>query len=100
MELLGIIVASGAVPVVLTGRPTTESAVGVFQVADMLHDLVGRQFEPIEMSALPRNADGLQINRDFLGVVGSELGPFLMQFWSLTIAIRSSRRYSFARNPN
>jgi hypothetical protein len=72
LHILGAIVASGAVPVILSGRTGTTT------VADQLIAMVGQTMETRELSPLPytKGADLGQI-RDFLVAIGGDLFPLL-----------------------
>jgi hypothetical protein len=74
LEILGAIIASGVVPVILSGRNGTSA------VAEQLMGMVGQIMEVSELSPLPyaKGADLGRI-RDFLLVLEGDLSPLLDQ---------------------
>jgi hypothetical protein len=74
LEILGAIIASGVVPVILSGRTDTST------VAKHLMEMVGQIMEVSKLSPLPytKGADLGRI-RDFLLVVEADLFPLLNQ---------------------
>jgi hypothetical protein len=74
LEILGAIIASGLVPVILSGRTGTSA------VAEHLMEMVGQIMEVSELSPLPyaKGADLGRI-RDFLLVLEGDLSPLLDQ---------------------
>jgi hypothetical protein len=75
LQILGAIVASGVVPVILSGRP------GTLTVANHIMEMVGQVMEVKELSPLSytKGAD-LELIRDFLVVIEEELSPLLDTF--------------------
>jgi hypothetical protein len=81
LQVLGAIVASGVVPVILSGRT------GTLTVANQIIDMVGQFMEVNELSPLSytKGAD-LELIRDFLIVIEGELSPLLDTF-GITMAL-------------
>ncbi|MFG3593051.1 AAA family ATPase [Bradyrhizobium sp. RDI18] len=82
LEILAAIIASGVVPLILSGRNGTST------VARRLIDMVGQVMEIVKLSPLPyaRGADLGQI-RDFLLIIQGDLSPILNQLGiSMTLA--------------
>jgi hypothetical protein len=81
LQILGAIVASGVVPVILSGRT------GTLTVANQIIDIVGQFMEVNELSPLSytKGAD-LELIRDFLVVIEGELFSLLDTF-GITMAL-------------
>jgi hypothetical protein len=75
LQILGAIVASGVVPVILSGRT------GTLTVANHIMEMVGQIMEVKELSPLSftKGAD-LELIHDFLVVIEGELSPLLKTF--------------------